>query len=92
MLWRGDGHGHLARAQVLATGFGTVGRLAAVGDMTGDGFPDLMGQPAGGVHDGSTRASGLAGLKKAYPAYGAISAGAPDRRSAAGTPTAPRTA
>ena len=34
---------------MLATDFGSVGRLAAVGDMTGDGYPDLMGQPRGGV-------------------------------------------
>ena len=32
----------------IATGFGEVRLLAAVGDMTGDGWPDLMGQPAGG--------------------------------------------
>ena len=31
----------------IGTGFGKVGLLAAVGDMTGDGWPDLMGQPAG---------------------------------------------
>ena len=32
-------------------GFGSVVRLAAVGDMTGDGYPDLIGQPAGRRHD-----------------------------------------
>ena len=31
-------------------GFGKVRLLAAVGDMTGDGWPDLMGQPAGRRH------------------------------------------
>ena len=74
VLWLGDGHGHLARTQVLATSFGTVARLAAVGDMTGDGYPDLLGQPRNGgmtIYPGR----GLAGLKKAYPAYGAITAG-----------------
>jgi FG-GAP-like repeat len=74
VLWRGDGHGHLTRTQVLARGFGSVRRLAAVGDMTGDGYPDLLGQPRGGVvtlYPGR----GLAGLKKAYPAYGSISHG-----------------
>jgi hypothetical protein len=71
VLWRGDGHGHLQRARVLARGFGTVARLAAVGDMTGDGFPDLLGQPRKGVmmiYPGR----GLPGLRKAYPAYGSI--------------------
>ncbi len=74
VLWRGDGHGHLHRAGVLATGFGSVARLAAVGDMTGDGFPDLLGQPRKGVmmiYPGR----GLPGLRKAYPAYGAIKTG-----------------
>ena len=41
--------------------------------MTGDGYPDLMGQPKGGdmmIYPGK----GLDGLKKAYVAYGSISA------------------
>jgi hypothetical protein len=70
-LRRGDGHGHLGTATLLATGFGAVGKLAAVGDMTGDGYPDLMGQPHGGV----TRiypGRGLAGLKRSYPAAGTL--------------------
>jgi hypothetical protein len=75
-LWRGDGHGHLTRAQSLAKGFGSVGRLAAVGDMTGDGFPDLVGQPRGGVlrvYPGK----GTAGFKKSYPVYGTVKKGTP---------------
>ena len=75
-LWRGDGHGHLKRAVTLATGFGQVGKLAAVGDMTGDGFPDLVGQPRGGVlrvYPGK----GTAGLRKSYPVYGALKDGTP---------------
>src|SRR6478609_5225421 len=74
VLWRGDGRGHLQRAGVLARGFGSVSRLAAVGDMTGDGFPDLLGQPRKSVmmlYPGR----GLPGLRKAYPAYGAIKDG-----------------
>ena len=81
VLWRGDGHGHLQRAGVLAQGFGSVARLAAVGDMTGDGFPDLLGQPRKGVmmiYPGR----GLPGLRKAYPAYGSITGREPDRRRA----------
>ncbi|WP_122818382.1 FG-GAP-like repeat-containing protein [Nocardioides pantholopis] len=50
-LLAGDGQGHLAAPQTIATGFAGVTLLAAVGDMTGDGWPDLMGQPAGsGMH------------------------------------------
>ena len=60
--------------QVLATGFGSIGRLAAVGDMTGDGYPDLMGQPSGGVMT-IYPGRGLAGLRKSYPAYGSIRSG-----------------
>jgi hypothetical protein len=66
----------LTRSTVLAKGFDTVGKLTAVGDMTGDGYPDLMGQPRKGVmrvYPGK----GLAGLKKSYPIYGAISDGTP---------------
>jgi hypothetical protein len=76
VLWRGDGRGHLDRAGVLATGFDKVGKLAAVGDLTGDGYPDLVGQPRGGVlrvYPGK----GTAGLKKSYPVYGALAKGRP---------------
>ncbi len=76
VLWRGNGHGRLTRSTVLAKGFDTVGKLTAVGDMTGDGYPDLIGQPRNGVmrvYPGK----GLAGLKKSYPIYGAISYGTP---------------
>ena len=76
VLWRGDGRGHLVRSTVLARGFGTIGKLTAVGDMTGDGYPDLIGQPRKGVirvYPGK----GLAGLKKSYPVYGTLSSGTP---------------
>ena len=56
-----------------ATGFAGVRLLAAVGDMTGDGYPDLMGQPSGGsmrIYPGR----GLKGLKQSYVAYAGISA------------------
>jgi hypothetical protein len=73
-LRRGDGHGHLGAATLLAQGFGAVGKLAAVGDMTGDGYPDLMGQPHGGVMT-IYPGKGVAGLKHGYPAAGSISGG-----------------
>ena len=58
----------------LAAGFNGVALLAAVGDMTGDGWPDLMGQPRGSsmrIYPGR----GLSGLKASYVAHSAISAG-----------------
>ena len=73
-LRRGDGTGHFARPTKIAGGFKDVGLLAAVGDMTGDGYPDLMGQPQGSamrIYPGN----GLAGLKPGYVAHGRIAAG-----------------
>ncbi len=77
MLWlyRGNGQGRFAPRQPLAKGFATVRLLAAVGDMTGDGYPDLTGQPIGGamrIYPGN----GTEGLKPSYVAYRQISAGA----------------
>ncbi len=73
-LRRGLGNGKFAANRPLATGFKTVGLLAAVGDMTGDGWPDLMGQPRGGsmrIYPGR----GLSGLKPSYAAFGGVQAG-----------------
>jgi hypothetical protein len=76
VLWlrRGDGDGHFGKRVKIGAGFGSVQLLAAVGDTTGDGFPDLMGQPQGGgmrIYPGA----GLSGLKPSYVAYGPIKAG-----------------
>ncbi len=47
-LRRGNGRGKFAAPITIGgSGFGSVSMLAAVGDMTGDGYPDLMGQPQG---------------------------------------------
>jgi hypothetical protein len=43
----GDGQGTFAKAVRIGGGMGDVRLLEVVGDMTGDGWPDLMGQPAG---------------------------------------------
>jgi len=70
-LYRGLGAGTFAEPTQLATRFGRVSKLAAVGDFTGDGKPDLMGQP----HRGSMQiypGNGLAGLRKSYAAYSPI--------------------
>ncbi|NHC23766.1 hypothetical protein G6553_11360 [Nocardioides sp. IC4_145] len=64
-LRRGDGTGRFSKATQLAKGFGGVRLLAAAGDLTGDGWPDLVGQPAGSamrVYPGR----GLDGLAASY--------------------------
>lgn len=69
----GDGTGTFGDRVRLARGFGKVRLLAAVGDMTGDGWPDLMGQPSGSsmrIYPGN----GAAGLKSSYVAHSAIDA------------------
>ena len=74
-LRRGDGKGSFSGTVRLAKGFGGVKLLAAVGDMTGDGWPDLMGQPGSGamrIYPGQ----GLDGLRPSYVAHGRIDAGA----------------
>ena len=63
--------GEFAAPTQLATGFGRVTKLAAVGDFTGDGRPDLMGQPrrkSMRIYPGS----GASGLRKSYAAYSPI--------------------
>ncbi len=73
-LRRGHGNGRFSAPQVVGTGFAKVRLLSAVGDVTGDGYPDLMGQPAGAsmrIYPGA----GVNGLRPSYVAYGAISAG-----------------
>lgn len=70
-LYAGQGRGKFAAPTRLATGFGQVAKLAAVGDFTGDGKPDLMGQPKGGsmrIYPGN----GASGLKASYAAYSPI--------------------
>ncbi len=47
-LRRGNGKGGFEKPVKIASDFSKVKLLAAVGDMTGDGWPDLMGQPSGG--------------------------------------------
>lgn len=69
----GDGKGRFGRAVLVAKGFGNVVHLTAVGDMTGDGNPDLMGQPAGKamrIYPGN----GGTGLRPSYVAHSSISA------------------
>ncbi|HEX2892931.1 MAG TPA: FG-GAP-like repeat-containing protein [Marmoricola sp.] len=48
VLYPGLGNGTFGRPRSLGTGWRSVTRLAAVGDVTGDGLPDLMGSTANG--------------------------------------------
>ncbi len=69
----GNGNRTFDRIRLLGRGFGKVGLLAAVGDVTGDGYPDLMGQPPGGamrIYPGR----GLRGFKQEFVAYSRITA------------------
>jgi hypothetical protein len=71
-LLAGNGRDGFAAPVLAGKGFGSVRLLAAVGDITGDGFPDLMGQPAGGamrIYPGN----GNKGFRASYVAHSAIS-------------------
>ena len=48
VLYPGLGNGRFGRPHSLGTGWKSITRLAAVGDVTGDGFPDLLGATASG--------------------------------------------
>ncbi len=72
-LRRGLPGGRLAAPVSIASGFSGVRLLTAVGDTTGDGWPDLMGQPKGSgmrIYPGN----GLNGLRSSYVAHSAVSA------------------
>jgi hypothetical protein len=73
-LWlhRGLGSGRFTEEIRMVTGFGKVRKLAAVGDFTGDGLPDLMGQPKDGPMT-IYPSNGATGLKRSFAAYSAIS-------------------
>ncbi|MCR1782729.1 N-acetylmuramoyl-L-alanine amidase [Nocardioides carbamazepini] len=71
VLFRGMGGGNFHPAQVLPSSFRGVKMLAAVGDVTGDGLPDLVGQPKGDVmrvYPGQ----GLTGFQASVPATGQV--------------------
>lgn len=74
-LRAGNGRGGFASPVLAGTGWGSVRLLTAVGDVTGDGNPDLMGQPSGGamrIYPGN----GGKGFRASYVAYSGISANA----------------
>ncbi|MBW8750205.1 MAG: VCBS repeat-containing protein [Propionibacteriales bacterium] len=49
VLYPGLGNGKFGQPRSLGTGWKAVTRLAAVGDVTGDGYPDLLGATASGM-------------------------------------------
>ncbi|WP_139978184.1 FG-GAP-like repeat-containing protein [Nocardioides litoris] len=70
----GLGNGKFGPAVEIGRGFGPVKLLSAVGDVTGDGWPDLMGQPTGAgmrIYPGR----GPAPIATYYPAYGRVTGG-----------------
>ena len=73
-LYRGNGRGHLAAPRQMGhSSFAGVRLLAAVGDMTGDGYPDLQGQPRGRslrLYPGN----GATGFKRSYVSHAHIAA------------------
>jgi hypothetical protein len=48
VLYPGLGNGKFGRSRSLGAGWARITHLAAVGDVTGDGFPDLVGKTATG--------------------------------------------
>jgi hypothetical protein len=48
VLYPGLGNGRFGRGRSLGAGWKPVSALAAVGDVTGDGYPDLLGKTATG--------------------------------------------
>jgi hypothetical protein len=73
LLRQNNGAGSFPEKVRIGRGFADVRLLAAVGDATGDGWPDLMGQPVGGsmrLYPGN----GLLGVEPGYVAHSAISA------------------
>ncbi len=72
-LRTGNGNRTFDRVRRIGRGFGRIGLLAAVGDVTGDGYPDLMGQPPNGamrIYPGR----GLRGFRQSFVAYSRITA------------------
>ncbi|MBF4161848.1 FG-GAP-like repeat-containing protein [Nocardioides acrostichi] len=70
----GDGAGHFGPLQRIGGGFAHMRTLDVVGDVTGDGLPDLMGQPMGGdVRIWPGR--GTERLGASYVAHSAVSGG-----------------
>lgn len=75
LLYRGLGGGKLATGVVLSGPITAWRLVAPVGDVTGDGWPDLMAQSKAGAAMRIYPGNGLSGFKTSYPAYAAIGDG-----------------
>lgn len=75
LLYRGLGEGKLATGVVLSGPTTNWRLIAPVGDVTGDGWPDLMAQPASGSAMRIYPGNGLAGFKTSYAAYSTLADG-----------------
>jgi len=70
-LRTGDGRGGFGPARLAGTGWGGLELVTAVGDVTGDGSPDLMGQPVGRamrIYPGD----GSRGFRESYVAHSSL--------------------
>ena len=68
----GLGNGKFKAVKLLANSLRGVRLLSSVGDMTGDGYPDLMGQPRKGRPMMIYPGRGAAGIGTPYVAYSRI--------------------
>jgi hypothetical protein len=59
-LFAGNGTGALSAGRVIGSGWNTVTAITAVGDVTGDGLPDLLGTTSGALHVWAGNGSGFA--------------------------------
>jgi hypothetical protein len=76
VLFRGLGDGKLAAPTVIRTGTSAWRLIAPVGDMTGDGWPDLMAEAKSGAAMRIIPGRGLQGFGNSYPAYSAVTGSA----------------
>jgi hypothetical protein len=69
-LYAGHGNGTFAAPTLITNQLAGVQMLTAVGDWSGDGWPDLVGQPSGGQLS-LYRGNGT-GIRKGYPVGGTM--------------------
>ncbi|HWJ65975.1 MAG TPA: N-acetylmuramoyl-L-alanine amidase [Nocardioides sp.] len=74
LLYRGLGRAKLAAPVVIRKYTGSWELIVPVGDVTGDGWPDLMAQPKG-YRMRILPGRGLNGWRNSYPAYAGVAGG-----------------
>jgi len=81
-LRQGNGLGRFADPLLAATGWESIGSISAVGDVTGDGHPDLVGRPKGGsmrTYPGNGRSGFLDSRPADSTVTARLSVGPPDK-------------